>query len=109
LKKEIDCTEVHQICSQHQIAIKDLKSITGSFGKQIFFINQDLLLRVSGTPMRREQENFKRVATLEFVPNIIHMGTLEREAGPIYYTLLTLLPGDDFVSVYPETSPTQQK
>jgi aminoglycoside phosphotransferase (APT) family kinase protein len=109
LNEEIDFTEVHQICTEHQIEIKDLKSIAGSFGKRIFLINQELLLRVSGTSMTLEQEKFRRVATLRFVPRIIHIGTLKREAGPIYYTLLNLLPGDDFVNVYQETTEAQQK
>jgi hypothetical protein len=109
LKKEIDSTEAHQICAEHQIEIKDLRSITGSFGKRIFFINQELLLRVSETAMTLEQEKFRRVATLDFVPKIIHIGSLQRKAGPLYYTLLTLLPGDDFVSVYQETTQAQQK
>jgi aminoglycoside phosphotransferase (APT) family kinase protein len=109
LKQEIDFTEVHQICTEHQIEIQDLKSITGSFGKKIFFINQEFLLRVSATAMTLEQEKFSRIATLNFVPKMIHIGTLQREAGPIYYTLLTLLPGDDFVNVYPETTQAQQK
>jgi aminoglycoside phosphotransferase (APT) family kinase protein len=105
----MDFAEVHQICSTHQIEIKDLSSLTGSFGKKIFFINQEFLLRVSETAMTLEQEKFRRVATLNFVPKIIHTGTLEREVGPIYYTLLTLLPGDDFVNVYPGTTEAQQK
>ncbi len=109
MKKEIDFTEVHQICIEHQIEIKDLKSITGSFGKKVFFINQELLLRVSETSMTSEQEKFRRVATLNFVPKIIHIGTLQREAEPIYYTLLTLLPGDDFANIYPGTTESQQK
>jgi aminoglycoside phosphotransferase (APT) family kinase protein len=109
LKKEIDFTEVHLICTKHQIEIKDLKSLTGSFGKKIFFINNELLLRVSETSMKLEQEKFRRVSALNFVPKIIRVGTLERDAGPIYYTLLTLLPGDDFVNVYLETTVAQQK
>jgi aminoglycoside phosphotransferase (APT) family kinase protein len=109
LKKEIDCAEVHQICAEHQIEIKNLKSLTGSFGKRIFFINNELLLRVSETSMALEQEKFRRVSALNLVPQIIHVGTLERDAGPVYYTLLTLLPGDDFVNVYPETTVAQQK
>lgn len=109
MKKEIDFTDVRQICAEHQIEIKDLKSVVGSFGKKIFFINQEFLLRVSETLMTLEQEKFRRIATLDFVPKIIHEGTLQQEAGPIYYTLLTLLPGDDFVNVYPETTEAQQK
>src|SRR5512141_1682723 len=104
---DIDSTEVHQICAENQIQVKDLKCISGSFGKKIFIINQELLLRVSCTPMTLEQEKFRRIASLNFVPKIIHAGQLDREAGPIFYTLLTLLPGNDFVNVYRETGETQ--
>lgn len=106
---EIDFTEVHQICAEHQIKINDLRSLTGSFDKKIFFINQEFLLRVSKTSMMPEQEKFRRVAALNFVPKIIHTGVLKREAEPIYYILLDLLPGDDFVNIYQETTETQQK
>ena len=109
MKKEFDLLEVHQICTKHQIAIKDIRSITGSFGKKIYFINQEFLLRVSETSMTLEQEKFRRIASLNFVPQIINIGTLQREAGPLYYTLLTLLPGDDFVNIYQETTAAQQK
>lgn len=109
LKKEIDFTEVQQICSEHQIEIRDLKLITGSFNKKIFIINQEFLLRASDTSMTLEEEKFKRVGTLNLVPQIIHTGILKREAGPIYYILLTLLPGDDFVNVYHETTEAQRK
>jgi len=59
--------------------------------------------------MDREQARFKRIAALRFVPHIQHIGMLEREADPVYYTLLTLLPGDDFVNVYPGTTLAQQR
>jgi aminoglycoside phosphotransferase (APT) family kinase protein len=59
--------------------------------------------------MAPEQEKFNRVAALDFVPKIKHIGMLEREVGPLYYTLLTLIPGDDFVNVYAETTLTQQE
>ncbi len=107
--REIGLNDVNQICTECQIEIKDLKTITGSFGKKIYIINQALLLRVSETPMTLEQENFRRVATLNFVPKIIQIGTLQRETEPIYYTLLTLLPGDDLANVFFQTTRAQQK
>lgn len=107
--KNIGVAEVNQICAEHQIEVKNLESTTGSFGKKIFFINQELLLRVSETPMTLEQEKFMRVAALDFVPHILHVGVLESDVGPVYYTLLTLLPGDDFVSLYQETTLEQQE
>ena len=59
--------------------------------------------------MALEQEKFRRVEALRFVPKIKQVGVLEREVGPAYYTLLTLLPGDDFVDVYLETNAAQQE
>jgi aminoglycoside phosphotransferase (APT) family kinase protein len=59
--------------------------------------------------MAGEQEKFRRVAALPFVPRVQHVGVLEREAGPVYYTLLTCLPGDDFVNVYAEITVVQQR
>lgn len=59
--------------------------------------------------MTREQANFRRVATLQHTPRIKHIGVLEQQTNPIYYTLLTLLPGADFVSAYPETTVAQQQ
>jgi serine/threonine protein kinase len=109
LNNETDFSEVTQICSKHQIDIKDLKPVSGSFGKKIYIINHKLILRMSGSPMTIEQEKFNRVATLNFVPKLIHTGILIRETEPIYYILFTFLPGDDFVNVYPETNEEQQK
>lgn len=101
--------EINQICAGHGIEIWDLASTSGSFAKKIFFINQKILLRVSETAMTLEQEKFARVAALNFVPKILHIGVLETDPRPVFYTLLTLLPGDDFVNVYPETTLAQQK
>lgn len=109
MEKAIGLAEVSQICARHRIAIKDLHSTIGSFDKQIFFINDELLLRVSATTMVGEQERFRRIAGLQRVPQIRDIGVLEHQAGPIYYTLLTLLPGDDFVNVYSETTVAQQE
>ena len=109
MNKDIDFPEVNQICAKHQIEIKVLEAVTGSFYKKIFFINQELLLRMSETSMTLEQEKFWRIAELKHVPKILHVGVLERDTGPVYYTILTLLPGDDFVDSYPMITLAQQE
>lgn len=109
MTEETDIAEVYQICAEHQIEITDLAAITGSFNKRIYFINQRFLLRMSETSMTLKQEKFRLVASLNFVPKIIHTGTLSQTIEPIYYTLLTLLPGDDFVNAYPGTTESQQE
>ena len=108
LNEEIGTREVYQICARHKIGIKELKSLIGSFDKKIFFINNEYLLRVSKSSMAVEQEKFSRVDSLLYAPKIIHAGVLDRDISPVHYTLLTLLPGDDFVNVYTETSSAQQ-
>jgi hypothetical protein len=40
---EINFEAVNQIFGRHQIEIKNLESPTGSFGKNIFLINQEFL------------------------------------------------------------------
>jgi aminoglycoside phosphotransferase (APT) family kinase protein len=109
LKKGIDSATVSQICAENGIDLQDLRAITGSFHKGIFFINNELLLRVSQASMEGEQGKFRQVAGLDYVPRIEHVGVLEREAGPVYYTLLTQLPGDDFETAYSETTLAQQR
>lgn len=104
-----DLHAVRSICARHQIEVKTVTSITGSFDKRIYFINNELLLRVSAASMDAEQAKFRRVMSLNFVPRIQHVGLLDRETSPLYYTLLTLLPGDDFVNLYAETSVPQQR
>ena len=108
-EQEITLADVRQICARHQIEVKDIKSVAGSFNKQIFFINQEFLMRVSANTMTLEQEKFSRVASLPWVPKILLVGMLERDVGTIYYTILTLLPGDDFVNVYAKTTLSQQQ
>lgn len=107
--QEQNSIEVGQICARHQIEVKKLAAITGSFDKRIFFINDKLLLRVSETSMAAEQAKFRRVAGLDLVPRVLHTGVLECEPDPLFYTLLTLLPGDDSVNVYTDTSVAQQR
>ena len=108
LKKESTFAPVNQICARHQIEIKEVESPTGSFNKKIFAINQNFLLRLSESPMSLEQQNFRRVAALDFVPQLLHAGEIESDTGRLYYTLLTLLPGDDFVNAYAQTTLAQQ-
>ncbi len=109
MRKDGDFTVVQQICAVHGIKVRDVRAIIGSFDKKIFFINNELLLRVSKATMEVEQEKFRRVAALDRVPRIEHVGMLEGEAGPVYYTLLNCLPGDDFVAAHSDTTIAQQR
>lgn len=103
-----DLADVLEVCERHRIEPGDLRPGTGSFDKRLFFINDELLLRVSATPMEREQERFRRVAALPWVPQLKHVGVLDRRDGPAYYTVVTALPGVDLVTGHAETTVAQQ-
>ena len=107
--RDIDLIDVRRICDRHHIDIHAVDVRAGSFGKKVFFINRAILLRASLSPMATEQAKVARVSALESVPKILHAGTLERDEGALHYILLTWLPGDDFETVCPHTTPDQQE
>ena len=109
MKNPLGLPEIQQICATHGIEVKALHGVTGSFGKQLFLVNHAFLVRVAAAPMTLEQAKVSRVATLALVPKLLHTGTLPREVEPVYYTILTLLPGDDFVNLYGATTTAQQQ
>lgn len=106
---DIDITDVQAVCAAHHIEIRAVQAATGSFGKLIFFINGEYLLRLSASPMDGEQEKYRRVTGLDHVPRIVAAGAHARAGGPLYYTLLTLLPGRDIVDADAQTTPAQQE
>lgn len=109
LNPTADYPIIHQICANHGITINTLQVPTGSFGKEIFMINDMFLLRTSTKSMAREQENFRRIATLPQVPQLEQVGQIEHADAPLYYTLLTLLPGHDFVDAYANITIKEQE
>ena len=106
---EVTYEEVKQICAAHKIEIKKIESTTGSFEKKIFFINQEYLVRVSETSMAAEQKKFEMVSAINHTPKILHIGSLQCDASSIFYTILTMVPGIDFVEGFYETTTTQQE
>lgn len=106
---EITIEEVQKICNHHLIEVRNIDSTTGSFGKRIFFINQEFQLRVSESSMTVEQIKFQRVSAINMTPKILYTGTLESRSKPIFHIILTMLPGNDFVDGFDEITTTQQE
>lgn len=106
--KSINQSDIERILSNHSIEIQHIDSVIGSFNKEIYFINQQYILRSSESDMDAEQERYKRVESLNFVPKIQYVGYLKRENKGLHYILLHMLPGDDFVKSFKELSKDQQ-
>lgn len=99
---------VEQIAVRHHIDVRDVQVLDGSFGKQVFVLNREFLVRIADRPMTNVEETYGRVAALNGVPKILHRGVLTREGRDLTYVVLTYLPGEDFVVAYPQTTMFQQ-
>lgn len=101
-------SDVEQIAIRHHIDVREVVTITGSFGKSVYAINGELLFRVAADPMTSLLRKYEQVAALDGVPRILFRGALDRDEGVRHYAVLTFLPGDDFVTVFAGTTPAQQ-
>lgn len=102
-------SEVRRLLSVHGIEAEEITCIIGSFSKEIFLIDEEIILRSSSSPMDKEIQNFTRVESIPFVPRVKFSGSFEGENGRINYAILDLLPGKDLIDVYSLLSLEQQQ
>ncbi len=65
-------------------------------------------MRIAVDPMTSLVTKYEQVAALAGVPRILYRGALDRDDGVLHYVVLTFLPGDDFLTALPGTTPAQQ-
>lgn len=99
--------EAKSLLTNHNIIVNDIKSVIGSFNKDIFLVNNAYVLRPSLTNMQKEQENFKRIEHLCNVPKIEFQGKFKSD-NDYYYTVLNMLPGIDFIDAISSMTIKQQ-
>ena len=104
----MNINEAELLLRNHNIIVNDINSLTGSFNKDIFLINNTYVLRPSLVDMQKEQQNFKRIEHLLNVPKIEYMGKFKTNED-YYYTILNMLPGIDFIDAVSDMTLQQQK
>jgi aminoglycoside phosphotransferase (APT) family kinase protein len=100
--------EVKKLFKKHHIPVSKISKKTGSFQKDIFFVNNEYILRPSKVEMKKEQENFKRIEKLSYVPRILFWGRF-RSHNNYYYTILNMLPGIDFIDAVSHMTGKEQE
>ena len=102
-------SEVRRLLSIHGIEAKEITCVIGSFSKQIFLVNDEIIIRSSSSSMNKEIQNFTRVGSVPFVPEVKYTGSFDGENGLVNYAILDLLPGKDLIHVYSLLSLEQQQ
>ena len=64
--------DIREICRLHQLQCDSIEKATGSFDKELFFIDNKYLLRTSRQPMLEERKKINRVRDLKQVPKIVY-------------------------------------
>jgi len=70
-------SEVRRLLSVHAIEAEEITCIIGSFSKEIFLIDDQIILRSSSSPMNEEIQNFTRVESVPFVPRVKYTGSFD--------------------------------
>jgi len=94
-------TDACRLLGDMNISADRIIHAKGSFGKDIFLIDDKYILRPSLENMDGEIERFRRIEHLSFVPKIIATGChegLQRH----YYILLTQIVGAEYFTQIPE-------
>lgn len=98
---------VHEICADLAIDVRMITRLIGNDRKNVYSINRRWLMRLSAAPMAAEQEKITRVADLQLAPKILHSGMRLVGDRDLHFTLLSFLPGDDYLAACPEMTEAQ--
>jgi len=108
----MDTHQAQRLLSSRGIDSRRLEKKTGSFGKELFMVDDRYLLRTSASPMDAEIAKFERVKGLASVPHVLETGTWEGEAegsGPTHWILVELIPGAELFDTLDTLSAADQK
>lgn len=85
--------DIREICTANQLQCNSITKAIGSFGKELFFIDDKYLIRISKQSMLDEQFKINRVKDLKHVPKIIHASDKKSTDCEVYYLILEYIQG----------------
>jgi aminoglycoside phosphotransferase (APT) family kinase protein len=100
-------SQVRELFRGHGIEVTGITCLTGSFQKDIVLVNDAYVVRQSKTEMGEEQERFRRIEHLPFVPKIVFSSSIG-SPDEIFYEVLNMLPGVDFVDAVSDMTTREQ-
>ncbi len=95
----MEITEARALLDSRGVKGGEITKTTGSFGKEIFLVDDSLVLRVSAAPPDGELAKFDRVRDLPGVPRALDSGSWKSGtragAATLYWVLVSLVPGEE--------------
>lgn len=96
----MDEKDIREICLAHQLQCNIITKVFGSFDKELFFIDDNYLIRTSKKSMLEEQNRINRVKDLKHVPKIVYASDQSSIDGNLYYLILQYVPGCELFTNY---------
>lgn len=97
----MDEGSIREICRAHHLQCNQVTKVAGSFDKELFFIDDEYLIRISKQSMLHEQLRFHRVKDLKHVPKILYASDQNSTDGNLYYLILQKVKGCELIEGYP--------
>ncbi len=94
--------DIREICKLHQLPCDSITKVTGSFDKELFFIDDRYLIRTSRQSMLEEQRRIDRIKGLKHVPKIVNASDQISKNSNIFYLILECIPGRELFTSYPD-------
>lgn len=92
--------DIREICLANQLHCNKITKVIGSFEKELFFIDDKYLIRISKQSMLEEQNKINRVKDLIHVPRIVHASDQNSTNSKIYYLILEYIQGEELLTRY---------
>lgn len=93
--------DIREICLANNLQCNIITKLFGSFNKELFFIDDEYLIRTSKQSMLEELNRINRVKALKHVPKMIYASDKNCADGNIYYLILQQVPGRELLESFP--------
>lgn len=97
LEEVMEEQEIREICLVNQLPCTKITKAIGSFGKELFFIDDKYLIRTSKQSMLDEQNKINRVKDLKHVPKIVYASDQNIINCKNYYLILEYVQGNELL------------
>lgn len=91
---------IREICQANQLRCNKIIGVVGSFDKELYFIDDKYLMRISKKSMLEEQIKIDRIKDLKHVPKIVHSSDQSNTDSKIYYLILQYIQGSELFTSY---------
>lgn len=93
MEGKLEEKDIREIFMANQLQCNKITKAFGSFDKELFFIDDNYLIRTSKQSMLDELNKINRVKNLKHVPKIVHASDQSSTSCKLYYLILLYIKG----------------